>query len=228
VVLLGETLTNRRMASVLHLGGFRPTNSLTASRFGGIPVGSPGEDWPCFQGQPLSVVCQLNLSEAPYVPPELLDISIITIFADLASHEFALENGSDWRLRTYPEGAALVELNPPNSALCGRRLEGRWVQVEDQPTFFDRNLVIADGTDAHEYSRTLQNAPGTKVGGFASCLDGEILAYADCEYAKPVFCFQVDSEPRAGFSWGGGGEAYFLRGTKPEHKDMWFLEEHAG
>lgn len=60
---------NTRSCSVLTLGGFRPTRHPLATHFGLPPAAAPGEAWPEIDGRPLFFVCQLNLTEAPFVPP---------------------------------------------------------------------------------------------------------------------------------------------------------------
>jgi uncharacterized protein YwqG len=80
-----ETFTrvNTRRASVLEVGGFRPTGAPEASHFGLTPLGKPGEGYPLnAAGQPLEFICQLNLTQAPFVPEVMSDIALITFFVD--------------------------------------------------------------------------------------------------------------------------------------------------
>ena len=57
-------LLNTRKASILQVGGFRPTFDPTASNFGIAPLGLPEEEWPVWDSKPLLFVCQMNLSTA--------------------------------------------------------------------------------------------------------------------------------------------------------------------
>src|SRR5215831_14699125 len=91
---------NTRKASILQIGGFRPTADPFASNFGLRPLGAPGEEWPVSDGKPLLFICQLNLATAPVVPPLLEGIQLITFFAD-PDGSLGKENGEDWRLFAY-------------------------------------------------------------------------------------------------------------------------------
>src|ERR1700685_841574 len=89
---------NTRKASVVHVGGFRPTGDPFASNFGLRALGAEGEEWPTMKGEPLLFLCSLDLEAAPAVPPLLEDIALITFFVDPAFGDLAKENGAGWRL----------------------------------------------------------------------------------------------------------------------------------
>ena len=99
---------NTRKASVLQVGGFRPTLDPSASNFGRAPLGLPGEEWPMWDSKPLLFVCQFNLATAPSVPPLLAGIKLITFFVNPELGELSEENGGDWRLRAYNSLDGLV------------------------------------------------------------------------------------------------------------------------
>ena len=107
---------NTRKASVVHVGGFRPSGDPLASHFGLRPLGAEGEDWPTMDGKPLLFVCQLNLTAAPAVPALLQDIALITFFVDPEFGNLTKENGVDWCLRGYPSLSGLVAMTPPADA----------------------------------------------------------------------------------------------------------------
>jgi hypothetical protein len=217
-----------RPAAVFRVGGVRPTALPGASRFGGAPACGAGETWPEGKTGPLSFVCQLNLAEAPFAPQQLAGVELVSLFADLSVPEYSIESGVDWCVRTYSGTADLVPLAPPSIGLAGRPFEGTWALVEDEPTFFDPDFQAPGDVDELEFSRALSNITGTKVGGFPSCVGRELAVAATIPVAQPVFCLQIDSEPKAGFSWGGGGRAFLFRGTAPGYSNHWYLEEQAG
>ncbi len=51
-----------------------------ASWFGRVNLALPGEEWPAADGMPMTPVAQLNLREAPHVPPALADLAMLAIF----------------------------------------------------------------------------------------------------------------------------------------------------
>jgi Domain of unknown function (DUF1963) len=119
---------NTRQASLLNVGGFRPTGDPLASHFGMEPLCLPGEQWPESNAAPMLFVCQLNLTTAPVVPDRLHDIRLITLFVDAAMTGFDEENGGNWCLRTYGSLEGLVpSVRPANAPRAPRRgLECRW------------------------------------------------------------------------------------------------------
>ena len=107
---------NTRKASVLHVGGFRPTFQPAASNFGLAPLGLPGEEWPIWESKPLLFVCQMNLTTAPAAPPLLAGVQLLTFFIDPELGTLSKENGADWRLRTYRSLEGLAPIPAPAGA----------------------------------------------------------------------------------------------------------------
>jgi hypothetical protein len=99
-----------RPASVVEVGGFRPTLDPFASHFGLKPIALVEEEWPLANGKPMLFVCQLNLTAAPAIPPLLAGIQLLTFFAD-PDASFGDANGENWQLRTYHALHGLVQ-NP--------------------------------------------------------------------------------------------------------------------
>jgi hypothetical protein len=55
-----------------------------------------------------------------------------------------------------------------------------------------------------EYFKTFAQVDGTKIGGWPAKIQG-----SDC--GDLDFVFQVASEPKCGWTWGDGGNAYVFR-----------------
>ncbi len=51
-----------------------------ASWFGRVNLALPGEAWPAADGLLMTPVAQINLREAPHVPPALADLAMLAIF----------------------------------------------------------------------------------------------------------------------------------------------------
>jgi hypothetical protein len=64
---------NTRKASVLQVGGFRPTLAALASNFVPRAGGAARETWPHLEAKPMLFVCQMNLADAPAVPTMLAE-----------------------------------------------------------------------------------------------------------------------------------------------------------
>jgi uncharacterized protein YwqG len=216
------TSSNTRQASVLTLGGFRPTGDPLASHFGLAPVAGPGDAWPTYRGRPLFFVCQLNLTQAPYVPDLLSDVKLVTFFIDLESEVLNEENGQDWCLRVFKTLEGLAPLAIPEGATVAQGFEARWMLVEDHPRYDDPDHVVPPGFDTSRV--TLENVHRTKIGGYASNIQSEPWWGYRAHPREPRFCMQIDSEDKVDLQWGDRGTLYIARGTAPGHEDSWHLD----
>jgi hypothetical protein len=116
---------NTRKASVLTLGGSKPTGNSLATHFGFQPVHLPGESWPLFMGKPLFFICQLNLADCPFVPDILQGVAIFNFFlADTDLSKLNKESGQEWTLRTYPSLEGLVSMEVPAGCTYKQGFEG--------------------------------------------------------------------------------------------------------
>jgi len=221
---------NTRPASVVTIGGFRPTRNPLASHFGLAPVALPEETWPCVGECPLFFICQLNVTEAPTVPELLRDIALITVFVDMKARHLGKENGAGWLVRAYGGLENLRPLALPNAATVPRGFEVRYELAEDHPVYDDPELKILPG-----FSRKgvhLKNIHRTKIGGYASNIQSEQWWwYTDTPEemppghpSRPRYCFQIASEDKVGLYWGDNGILYFARGTAAGCESQWFLD----
>jgi hypothetical protein len=214
---------NTRKASIVHIGGFRPTGDPLASHFGLRPVGARGEDWPTAYEDPLMFVCQLNLTTAPVVPPLLRDIALITFFSEPEHGSLEKENGDGWRLRAYRSLTGLAPLTPPEDvATLPRGFECRWEAGDDHPNFDDPETVLPEGFDDSDVE--LENLERTKIGGYASSVQSEPWWGFEEHPSAPVFALQINSEEKVGLFWGDAGIVYLARGTAAGCQDQWFLD----
>ncbi len=214
---------NTRKASVVHVGGLRPTNDPFASNFGLKPLALPGEDWPLLKDKPLLFVCQLNLTAAPFVPPLLADIKMLTFFVKTGFGSLKKDNGKDWNLRAYKSLDGLVPMTAPvKTPSVKRGFECRWEEAVDHPIYDDPDLIVPDGFDNSDVE--LDHLYRTKIGGYASNIQSAQWWHEDDHPAAPAYCWQINSEEKAGLVWGDGGTIYLARGTAAGCEDQWFLD----
>ncbi len=216
-------LRNTRKASIVHVGGFRPTGDPFASNFGMQPMGSANEEWPAVNGRPMLFVCQLNLSTAPAVPTSLTDIKLLTFFIEPDFNDLSQENNENWCLRAYKTLDGLIPVRKPSSAPASKRgFECRWEECEDHPNYDDPDLVEVDGFDSSDVE--LENLARTKIGGYASSIQSEPWWALEEDGAAPAYCLQIASEEKVGMVWGDAGILYIARGTTPGREAEWFLD----
>jgi hypothetical protein len=214
---------NTRTASVVHVGGFRPTGDPLASNFGLRALAAAGEEWPMHGGEPLMFVCQLNLTAAPAVPPLLHGIALITFFADPEISDLGKESGENWCLRAYRSLDGLFAMTPaPDAPSLRRGFECRWEACDDHPNDDDRDLIVPEGFDDSDVQ--LENLARTKIGGYATSTQSEAW-WGYEEYAgAPAYAMQISSEEKVGLAWGDGGMVCLARGTAAGCGDQWFLD----
>jgi hypothetical protein len=214
---------NTRKASVLQVGGLRPSFEPAACNFGKSPLGLPGEEWPTWQSKPLLFVCQMNLAIAPAVPPVLADIQMITFFVNPEVGVLHQENGADWRLRAYTSLEGLVPMVAPAGAPKVRKgFECRWEECEDHPNYDDPEMVIPAGFRRPPIE--LENVARTKIGGYASTIQSAPWWGHTDHPSNPKYCLQINSEEKVGLIWGDGGTIYVARGIESGSLDRWFLD----
>ena len=156
---------------MLTIGSFRPTRNPRATHFGLAPVALPEETWPCVGERPLFFICQLNLTEAPFVPDLLRGIVLITVFLDMQARRLGKENGDGWLIRTYSALESLRPLVIPAGATMPRGFEVRYDLAEDHPVYDDPDLKVPPGFNPNGVH--LENIHRTKIGGYASNIQSE-------------------------------------------------------
>ena len=210
-----------RPVSRLEVGGFRPKGRPEASSFGRISLRMPGEEWPLWQGEPLLPLCQLNLAEASYLPDDLQDISVITIFIAENFYDedpISVRNRNDqaerlWCLRAYESLDGLVAVDAPAIATSIRPFEARWRKAEiDYPKRDTMPIELPPEVDENYYDiEGIETLDGTKLGGWSSCKQCPPWWDYSEEGAEFEYALQVDSEEKSGWMWGDFGAAYFAR-----------------
>ena len=213
---------NTRKASVLQIGGFRPTLDPCATHFGKAPVAHLDETWPCHNGVPMMAVCQINLDSAPAVPQALADLRLLTFFV-APEADLGRENGEGWCLRAYSglDGLSTLAI-PPDAPKISKGFECLWQEEEDHPHHDDPETARVPG--ARWPQRGFDNVMRSKVGGYASTIQSEPWWGRDTHPAEPRYCLQIDSEEKLGLAWGDAGCLFIARGAAAGYRHCWFLD----
>lgn len=129
----------RRQASRLVLGGDHRSHDPAASWFGRVAVGLSGEDWPRYDDRLMWPLCQIACAELPCAPPELVSTAYVCVFV-MPAHNWGLQNGDGWLLRTYGEAerSRLVQLEEPEHGSAIRPFPVEYERIaEDWPGWED-------------------------------------------------------------------------------------------
>ena len=207
----------RKKASVFEIGGFRPPEDPLTSWFGKVNVALPGEEWPLSNGLPMLALAQINLTELPYVPEELSDLQLITVFIDSKELPIDAPNGDKWQLRAYNDLSELVPITEPkdtNTWLKAFPMKATivdkdypcWEDVEDCPDELD-----------DDYYDHFENVVGFKIGGWPSIIQ------SGAPWKESQFAFQIDTTQKGNWMWGDNGVGFFGRGLD-QNKDTWTLD----
>jgi Domain of unknown function (DUF1963) len=227
-----------RPACIAELGGFRPPEDPLASRLGRVGVARPDEGWPTTDGAPMLAVAQINLVELPCRGPDALsDVALITLFVGPWQLPVDEPNGVNWELRAYPSLEGLTPLPEPISARAGdpkarkgengtlRPFPIAWQEWLDMPCRDCVPVELADDWDEWSEARDLTRLTSdrTKVGGWPSCLQGDVRWSLDEHLVEDAeFVMQIATEEKAGLAWGDDGIAYIAR-RPGGGRDDWYL-----
>jgi len=230
-----ETIKDKvkRKATLMQIGGFKPDNDLSSSWFGKVMLCLPGEEWPTCNGKPLNALCQINLTQLPYVPELLSDLEFITVFISPENYPSDDPNGVNWCLRSYKKIGDLIPLKQieTNSSIKAFQMKGILID-EDYPgwddfsniQFKDSELELPEEIEENYWDH-FNNISGFKIGGWPTLIQSEIYwAPYNQHPANPEYVFQIDSTEKGNWIWGDNGVGYFGRGIKEGHKDEWALE----
>ena len=200
-----------KQATIFETGGYRPTEELGESWIGKVLWGKE-ENIPS-QFEPL---CTIFLNELPYVPEELKNIQLITIYMDFNVYDHLNDdnlapffmincytnlngllkiNNQSVRMRSFPLKPKLVENDAP-----------AWDSEDIPPEIVDEILRI-ELEDAIEYYDDIVEDiyPMHKIGGYPSYTQSGV-SYGD-EYP---FVFQISSDAKAQFNIVDSGSSYFF------------------
>lgn len=228
-----ETIKDKvkRKATIMQIGGFKPDNNLSSSWFGKVMLCLPGEEWPSTNGKSMNALCQINLTELPYVPESLKDLEFITVFIGPDEYPNNDANGVNWCLRAYRNIENLVPLKQvaTDSRIKPFQMKGILVE-EDYPSWDDFSNIEDSELELEEeieeeYWDHFNNVEGFKIGGWPSLIQSEIYwAPYNQHPINPEYAFQINTTEKGNWMWGDNGIGYFGRGTNEGCMDEWAIE----
>lgn len=210
----------RRPASVAKIGGFKPLEQVPTSYFGGNFVGLSNEEWPQYRNRKMLPLMQVRTDELLYLPDELSNIALFTVFIDSELPPAEASNGNGWLIRKY---SSLVGLRPYSNPLVSsiKTFPIRWLQEDSDIPAWEDIWEIVREVDPKKieslldlYHSRYRTQAGTKVGGWPSYVQGAID-----EEGK--FVFQINSEPKAEWQWADNGTGYFYVDKTHNWKLYW-------
>lgn len=203
-----------KKATLFKVGGFRPSNNIKSSWFGKVLVGKEDEEWPKSNGNAMTPLLQINLSNITELPDSLDGIEFITVFID--SDNYSDNLSESLLIRTYQNIEELISLNTVDYISGIKPFQLESYKENDCPSWDDCPISIPEEFE-DDYETLFENKSGIKIGGWPSLIQGEIFWESD----NTEFVFQIDSIEKANWQWGDGGVAYF--GKNPQTND-WFFE----
>lgn len=213
----------KRKASQMIVGGRKPSADAAASWFGRVRLARVDESWPIQGGKPMIPLCQLNLTEAPYVPPTLQDIVLLTVFIATPQLPIDTANGEGWELRAYSSLENLTEIVAPKYDSAIQPFPISWQLIEEDYASWEDVAIPLPEEIEEDYNDLFKVADCSKIGGWPNLIQGELeWAPFNRHPANPTYTFQIQSEAKAHWMWGDTGIGYFGRGTG-QAKDVWTL-----
>lgn len=223
----------REFGRTANIGSHTRRGDVCGSWLGDVRLARPGQEWPVGPHGPLEPVLQINVRDLPFVPPELSDLALITVFLGWNDDGFALAsdepfpaNGQQWLLRAYQTLDGLEEIECPFRRRCAST-PIRWSVLEgDMPCYEDGSHAYYLCEQAgFKFRDHFETANGLKVGGWPRLIQSEIFWARFNEHpANPEFRFQIDSDDKLKGMWFvHDGVCYFGRGERG-HEHEWAHE----
>jgi hypothetical protein len=223
-----------RPATLIDIVKGPPAPIPSASWFGRVNLRLPHESWPIDSGGAMLPIAQLDLREAPFVPPALRDIEVITVFFGRGALPSDAENGNGWLVRAYPDASALFALDAPERIL---HAHSEWSASEppikprpiayraierDFPDWDDVALEMEIPEELEEsWEEHFGATRGCKLGGWPSLIQSEIFWSPDNLHpANPEYVLQLESVPKANVTFFADSVCHVGRGTG-DARDAW-------
>jgi|GEM_PF-2343512 hypothetical protein len=202
--------------------------------FGAVRLGQRAEAWPAHKGTPMWPLCQINLTQAPFVPEALRDLAVITVFIS-PDHMTAPmqicdtrrpDEAATWALRSYEtlENLRIPRAPAHASPLVPQR--GVWAEVKQDYANHELagQVIDTDANDVYAYD-WCRSVTQTKLGGWPATVQSEPW----WDYAPTGdtwdFVMQIENEPQAGWQGWGNGAAFIARSRQRPH--LWAMEVQA-
>jgi len=188
-----------RPCTTLEAGGFRPTYALEESWLGKVSLYAEEEGIPIDKhGKPMAPLGQFYLPAFPFVPPQLVGVTLLTAFISLEFTGDAEEMERCWEIREYADPYKLVSkdfppdpnhLKPfplrPNLVPADYPIwDGGGLTPEEEDAF----LELEEEGEIEGYSEVAENKEVHKFGGYPSFCQSGVDLYPH------EFVFQVATD----------------------------------
>lgn len=218
-----KILTIIRNSNVAKFGGFRPEPDKLHSWFGGHFFGKPDESWPMFKDEPMLPLLQIVTSELPNIPSSLKDTRFLALYVTMEEQIPSFSsNGEGWQILEYSETDDIQKLAMPCDWKIPKRFQIIWADGgEEAPGWTEIVNILNDRGLAKNngffdfYRNSYNCSDGTKVAGWPSYIQNNLVG-------RPLdFVFQVSSNSKTDWSYGGGGNMYFYKDKLGEWSMSW-------
>lgn len=202
-----------KQATIFKTGGFRPTEELGESWIGKVLWGKEGENCPIN----FDPICTLFLNELPFVPKELRDYQLITVYMDFDVFNNLNEDNlvSFFEINCYTNFDGLQKKNEQSAKIKPFPLTPVFID-NDTPSWEDSDSIAPDieseilrlelENSIAYYDDIVEEIYSThKVGGYPSFTQGGV-SYGE-DYP---FVFQISSDVKAQFNIVDSGSFYFF------------------
>ena len=194
--------------------------SVRGSFWNHVNVLGAGEDWPCFSGDPLFPILQINCADVTLKNNPLADFSFVTLFA--AAGGVLVDFGEDIVVRAYGRDEELVEIEPPCDPL---EAPSKLLLADDVISYPDENDLppglkefLEDSGDPEQVlTQEDSEKLNSRLGGWPGWLQSGRLS----SFGK--FAFQVDSLDVANWGCGDCTIHYFFL-DRPSSSFSWVQE----
>ncbi len=209
ITQLKQSLFKR--ATIFETGGSRPTEELGESWIGNVMWGSGENKSPQFEP-----ICTIFLKNLPYVPKELKNIQLITVYMDFNVYNHLIEDNlaSFFKINCFTNINEIQKINEQSSRMKSFPLKPilvendtpAWDSEEIEPEIQDEILRLELESDIEYYDDIVENIyPMHKVGGYPSYTQSGV-SYGE-DYP---FVFQISSDAKAQFNIVDSGSFYFF------------------
>lgn len=224
-----------RPATAFYTGGFRPQNTLEESWIGRVFAYAADEEIPLDQnGNQMMPLLQIYLPNQPFVPEQIKDKKLFTVFISYHFPGTFEKMGPNWVIREYDnlEDIVIKDLKSSTSYLKPFPLHSQ-LHPHDAPVWDGGGIEDIDYRLISEivqlereglfnsYFKIIDHCYNTKLGGYPSfCQPG--IGFKDGFGKGFEFVFQISSDGKAYLNVVHGGSLMFAKNTETGEWSLYY------